>query len=448
MSESILNPWAVDCIDKFLYFFCPEPECENKCQTKQDFVDHAFCKHPEGAQALLALKDDITDINLPDNIDVKPDILLPKSEANSDSELLFEDTGFEIENDDIKGDFKCFVCEKLFETANQLSSHGCANKSQKENSQSQQISSDPEEKCLKTYTNQNGRNNKKRKVKIVKTKSETDPIIQSCPECGVKFRTNHKLRMHMLKEHKMANFNSERCLCSLCGKTLVGRSNFKKHEREKHGIDNIHRKRIIKELKLECPKCLEGFEDTMELNSHAVECEGMSKDFSCPSCDLLWATGSVLNAHLKKDHRVGEMYTCDICGKCFKRKISVDSHIKVEHEGIKDHVCHLCGTGFARAQGLKFHIQRVHEHSGRYACEYCDFKTVAQMKLDIHVNEVHTKSIKYPCRDCNFFCYRKGGLLAHVKTVHLKLKPHECPTCPEAYVRRKELEKHRSIAGH
>mgnify|MGYP007025557199 CR=1 FL=1 len=41
------------------------PECENRSQTKQDFVDHAFCKHPEGAQALLALKDDITDINLP-----------------------------------------------------------------------------------------------------------------------------------------------------------------------------------------------------------------------------------------------------------------------------------------------------------------------------------------------------------------------------------------------
>ena len=87
------------------------------------------------------------------------------------------------------------MCEKLFETANQLSSHGCANKSQKENSQSQQISSDPEEKCLKTYTNQNGsKNNRKRKVQIVKTKSETDPIIQSCPECNMKFRTSQKLR--------------------------------------------------------------------------------------------------------------------------------------------------------------------------------------------------------------------------------------------------------------
>ena len=61
------------CWDCILLWFCCQyplinylgPECENKCQTKQDFVDHAFCKHPEGAQALLALKDDITDINLP-----------------------------------------------------------------------------------------------------------------------------------------------------------------------------------------------------------------------------------------------------------------------------------------------------------------------------------------------------------------------------------------------
>ena len=70
------------------------------------------------------------------------------------------------------------------------------------------------------------------------------------------------------------------------------------------------------------------------------------------------------------------------------------------------------------------------------------------MKLDIHVNEVHTKAIKFPCRECNFFCYRKGGLAAHIKTVHLKLKPHKCSICPEAYVRRKELEKHRAMTGH
>ena len=65
MSDSILNPWVVDSIEKFLYFFCPE--CDSKSQIKQDFIDHAFCKHPEGAQALLALKDDLIDVTLPGN---------------------------------------------------------------------------------------------------------------------------------------------------------------------------------------------------------------------------------------------------------------------------------------------------------------------------------------------------------------------------------------------
>ena len=325
-----------------------------------------------------------------------------------------------------KGDFKCLVCSQMFDTAGKLSNHSCTTKTEKCS------------KCdfeAKTVAILNHHVRKMHKEDL------------TCVQCDLKFNTQHKLRLHMLKEHKISK-DQERCLCSLCGKTLVGRSNFKKHEREKHGIDNISRKRIVKPLKINCSKCSSNFNSVVELNIHATTCQEVSHNFQCPSCPLTWCSGPVLNLHLKADHKMGEIYTCNVCGKCFKRKISVDSHNKVEHEGIKDHVCHLCGTGFARAQGLKFHIQRVHEHSGRYACEYCDFKTVAQMKLDIHVNEVHTKAIKFHCQECNFFCYRKGGLLAHVKTVHLKLKPHECPTCPEAYGRRKELEKHRSLTGH
>ena len=109
------------------------------------------------------------------------------------------------------------MCEKLFETANQLSSHGCANKSQKENSQSQQISSDPEEKCLKTYTNQHYR---KRKLKIVKTKSETDPIIQSCPECNMKFRTSQKLRYGFFN-YDLMNSGTLNPICHRWGGTFL-----------------------------------------------------------------------------------------------------------------------------------------------------------------------------------------------------------------------------------
>ena len=450
---SLKNPWAVDSLDNFTFYCCPE--CNIRSQNKQEFINHAFSKHPEGAPALYLIKDQtVQGVNFPlnDELKVESDIK-DEIEINFNTSDLLQgeepmDDDFDYDMDDeeageLKGDFKCLVCERTFDTAGKLSSHGCA--SMKRSAINYKLlDKNPKhfERFECPHCDFQTFNHAQYKAHEKKHRKENN-----CDECDLKFTSFTKLKNHLFKEHKVTR-ETEKCLCSLCGKTLVGRSNFKKHEREKHGIENISRKRILKPLKVECSKCQKVFKETWELNRHVKECQEVSKDFECPQCDILWASGPVLNLHLKKDHKEVEMYTCHICGKSFKRKISVESHIKVEHEGIKDHVCHLCGTGFARAQGLKFHIQRVHEHSGRYACEYCDFKTVAQMKLDIHVNEVHTKSIKFACDQCNFFCYRKGGLLAHVKTVHLKLKPHECPGCPEAFVRRKELEKHRVTAGH
>ena len=147
-------------------------------------------------------------LSFSDNIDVKPDLLLPKSEANSDNEL-FEDTDYDIDND-IKGDFKCLVCEKLFDTAIKLSSHGCAIKEQKENHQAQSPSSDSESvtpnylpNCVKKLSNQNNSNNL-RKRKMITKSLKTDNILHTCSECDVKFKSNHRLRIHMLKEHNVS----------------------------------------------------------------------------------------------------------------------------------------------------------------------------------------------------------------------------------------------------
>ena len=404
------NPFAVDSLQQFSYYCCPE--CENvKFQTKQDFVQHAFEKHPTDAIALYGIQD--KDVDWPTlkkeeikNEELVPDddLQLPLTLPNNIDFDHVEDFDLPVDEDDdeneedIKGDFKCLVCSQLFDTAGKLSNHACTTLASTQHSKTDDDDSDDFQIVDdKTKTHLNLR--KKHK----KNKKKNEQL--KCSECDLKCSTEHKLRIHMLREHNIGK-DRERCLCSLCGKTLVGRSNFKKHEREKHGIDNIFRKRIVKPLKINCSKCSNSFESVSDLNDHAINCQEVSHNFNCPSCPLTWCSGPVLNLHLKSDHKMQEIYTCNVCGKCFKRKISVDSHNKVEHEGIKDHVCHLCGTGFARAQGLKFHIQRVHEHSGRYACEYCDFKTVAQMKLDIHVNEVHTKAIKFHCQECNFFCYR------------------------------------------
>ena len=48
----------------------------------------------------------------------------------------------------------------------------------------------------------------------------------------------------------------------------------KKHEREKHGIDNAKFIRKDREVKIECSKCSQQFQSTHALNEHIVICIG------------------------------------------------------------------------------------------------------------------------------------------------------------------------------
>jgi hypothetical protein len=44
MAEKVNNPWAVDQLEDFLYFCCPE--CPDKSSTKANFIKHALVEHP------------------------------------------------------------------------------------------------------------------------------------------------------------------------------------------------------------------------------------------------------------------------------------------------------------------------------------------------------------------------------------------------------------------
>ena len=48
------NPWLVSNIDEFLYFCCPE--CDERNQSKELFLKHAFDEHPKAKQILGDLK--------------------------------------------------------------------------------------------------------------------------------------------------------------------------------------------------------------------------------------------------------------------------------------------------------------------------------------------------------------------------------------------------------
>merc|ERR1712223_243544 len=49
------NPWSVDNLEHFLYYFCPECEIKISGQEKETFVDHALKNHPKSLECLQNL---------------------------------------------------------------------------------------------------------------------------------------------------------------------------------------------------------------------------------------------------------------------------------------------------------------------------------------------------------------------------------------------------------
>ena len=49
VNTTVNNPWTVD-LDEYLFYFCPQ--CEVKCKTRINFVDHAYANHAEARDCL------------------------------------------------------------------------------------------------------------------------------------------------------------------------------------------------------------------------------------------------------------------------------------------------------------------------------------------------------------------------------------------------------------
>ena len=54
MNNDEENPWAVNNLEEFLYFCCPE--CTERNQSKELFLEHALNQHPKAKQCLQNLE--------------------------------------------------------------------------------------------------------------------------------------------------------------------------------------------------------------------------------------------------------------------------------------------------------------------------------------------------------------------------------------------------------
>ena len=51
MEVDDLNPWNVETLEEFLYYFCPE--CEDRNQSRDLFLQHALEKHNKAKDCVL-----------------------------------------------------------------------------------------------------------------------------------------------------------------------------------------------------------------------------------------------------------------------------------------------------------------------------------------------------------------------------------------------------------
>ena len=107
------NPWAVDSLQKFNYYCCPE--CEIKCQAKQEFIKHAFEHHPSGAIALYGIKD--SDVEFPETL--KKEEIKDENEQEDLEEQVVQDLDFGIIPDEDDDDYENIIADENVINANE-----------------------------------------------------------------------------------------------------------------------------------------------------------------------------------------------------------------------------------------------------------------------------------------------------------------------------------------
>ena len=122
------NPWNVNQLEEFLYFCCPE--CNDKNQSKELFLEHALVHHPHSRNCLkkFDIKEEILncEVKLEVENNEEENFLEPKIDTELNDLNLNQDNSIEksVENnnceikdekfDESNKKYICHICSKKF----------------------------------------------------------------------------------------------------------------------------------------------------------------------------------------------------------------------------------------------------------------------------------------------------------------------------------------------
>jgi hypothetical protein len=213
---------------------------------------------------------------------------------------------------------------------------------------------------------------------IQNKRSKANPKI--CTVCNKLFRTNYKLREHMLTHAD----NAERFVCETrgCRKTFKSKIGLKEHAARHSG-----------EFRFTCEVCQKRFLLRSYFLAHQ-RIHSKAKSFSCGMCSKTFKSKQNLVNH-ENFHYGLKLFPCDVCGKSFTTKTNLDVHAKCHEQQVEQIECGVCGKSFKTKAYLKVHTKTHFKSLQNYAC-HCGKTFIQLCDLKIH-GKTHTNQKDFVC---------------------------------------------------
>ena len=265
MDYHISSPWDVGNLEEFLYFCCPE--CDERSQSKELFLQHAINLHPTSTEFLNRFEtkeEDVFDL---------------KKEECPDEKDFIKDSDIKVE---------MIKSEENYEESWSVDQN--------------------------TMMDSAYENNDTYKPKLKKVKKSDDKQVP-CDICSKLYKNHTSMYSHKSRAHG----DHKRIACHLCDKTFLKQSALEDHLASAHGKSKKHH----------CDLCSKDFATSKMFYQHQKKVHE-EKPIQCQLCGQFLRKG-YMKKHIKTVHEKIKDAQCDLCNKTFCDAQYLQTHIKYKY---------------------------------------------------------------------------------------------------------------------
>ncbi|XP_065088222.1 zinc finger protein OZF-like [Ochlerotatus camptorhynchus] len=344
---------------------------------------------------------------------------------------------------DVDDKLICCTCYKLFDSEDELTSHG---KSIHEANRNFKASKKHVCRyCFRRYASLVALKAHYKQVKSI-TK------VFDCRICQARFTASPKRRHHAHKHPPLVPKSSiivapipveildecgKICCAQGCTQVFDSEEELLAHSVNAHKANRVQSSLSTKHRPVECQICYRRFIDENGLKAHQQRIY-MPKRHVCSICGLKFAQPGECKRHERDHQNVDKTFKCEQCPKSYINMDLLKAHVK-RHSATREFMCNICGQSYLQKHNLMGHML-MHEGKLPFECDICKkaFRVKAKM---IYHKRVHSGERPYPCRYCNMAFADSTNRLRHEMS-HTGVKPYKCDYCEKTFITKRLKKEH------